>query len=87
MSKNFKTRGPLPYSLSVTEAAKYIGIGRNKMLQLIDEGVIKAYEPLKPIMLRGAKKSKRVIRRTDLEKLIDENMIPTTEVASFHVAQ
>lgn len=63
-----------PYSFTVVEAAKYIGVGVSNLRKLIQRGVIKPSYPLNPLKSIN-KRSKAVLKRDDLRRLVDENLL------------
>lgn len=60
-SVNFKSR----YSLTIKQAIEYLGLGDDKIRQLLDDGVIPYSKPGRDIL----------IKREDLEKFVDDNAI------------
>lgn len=69
-----------PYSFTIAGAARHYGIGATNLRELIKNGILKPSRPLSPIR-KGKKWTKILIRRDDIQKLIDDNVLDVPNLA------
>lgn len=54
--------------LTMAEAAKYLGVGHDKMWRLVRDGELRAYRS-------GADRRRRLVRKSDLESVLRPSLV------------